>query len=84
MAWPACKPNGNRFGIDADKQDGLVRILAEPNVMAISGQEGSFLAGGKFFIPVAQDNNKVTLEETGIRRRPALYPDRAGRAGAST
>ncbi|HEU4374772.1 MAG TPA: type II and III secretion system protein family protein, partial [Telluria sp.] len=53
----------NRIGADAQKQDGLVRMLAEPTVMALSGQEGSFLAGGKIFIPVAQDNNKITLEE---------------------
>ncbi|HEU4373986.1 MAG TPA: pilus assembly protein N-terminal domain-containing protein, partial [Telluria sp.] len=50
------KSNGNRIGADAQKQDGLVRMLAEPTVMALSGQEGSFLAGGKIFIPVAQDN----------------------------
>jgi len=70
------KTNGNRFGIEADKLDGMVRILAEPNVLAISGQEGSFLAGGKFFIPVAQDNNKVTLEEkefgVGLRFTPTV------------
>jgi len=57
------RATGNHLSIAADKQDGLVRILAEPTVMAISGQEGSFLAGGKIFVPVAQDNNKVTLEE---------------------
>ncbi|MBQ5940906.1 MULTISPECIES: type II and III secretion system protein family protein [unclassified Massilia] len=70
------KPNGNMVAVEADKQDGLVRILAEPNVMAISGQEGSFLAGGKFYIPVAQDNNKVTLEEkefgVGLRFTPTV------------
>lgn len=53
--------------LDAEKRDGMVKILAEPNVMAISGQEGSFLAGGKVFIPVAQDNQSgrttITLEE---------------------
>jgi pilus assembly protein CpaC len=38
--------------IDADKTDTVLKILAEPNIIAISGQEGSFLAGGKFFIPV--------------------------------
>lgn len=72
----ALKDNGNRIGIEADKQDGLVRILAEPNVLAISGQEGSFLAGGKFDIPVAQDNNKVSLEEkefgVGLRFTPTV------------
>jgi len=53
--------------IDAEKRDGVVKILAEPNIMAISGQEGSFLAGGKIFIPVSQDSangsTRVTLEE---------------------
>ncbi|NMF89431.1 type II and III secretion system protein family protein [Aromatoleum petrolei] len=55
------------LGLDMQKTDGLVKILAEPTVMAISGQEGSFLAGGKIFIPVAQSNNNggqtITLEE---------------------
>jgi len=44
------------IGVDAQKKDGLVKILAEPTVMAISGHQGSFLAGGKIFIPVAQTN----------------------------
>jgi pilus assembly protein CpaC len=42
--------------IDGENRDGLVKILAEPNLMAISGQEGSFLAGGKVFFPVAQSS----------------------------
>ena len=74
--FDARKSNGNQLTLEAQKQDGLVRILAEPNVMAISGQEGSFLAGGKIFIPVAQDNNKVTLEEkefgVGLRFTPTV------------
>lgn len=53
--------------VDGEKRDGLVKILAEPTVMAISGQEASFLAGGKIFIPVAQNAVSgaalVTLEE---------------------
>jgi len=67
---------GGRLVGDADKKDSLVRVLAEPNVLAISGQEGTFLAGGKFFIPVAQDNNKITLEEkefgVGLRFTPTV------------
>ncbi len=67
---------GGRLVGDADKRDSLVRVLAEPNVLAISGQEGTFLAGGKFFIPVAQDNNKITLEEkefgVGLRFTPTV------------
>jgi pilus assembly protein CpaC len=50
------------------KNDGLVKVLAEPTVMAISGQTGSFLAGGKILIPVTQASStggvpSVTLEE---------------------
>ena len=55
------------IGLDMQKTDGLVKVLAEPTVMAISGQKGSFNAGGKIFIPVAQDSGAggrtVTLEE---------------------
>ena len=53
--------------LNMQKTDGLVKVLAEPTVMAISGQTGSFLAGGKIFIPVSQvDGNggrTITLEE---------------------
>lgn len=58
--------NSTMLSVDALKSDGLIKILAEPTVMAISGQEGSFLAGGKIFIPVAQGDSgsrTVTLEE---------------------
>ena len=72
----ATKTNGNQIALGADKHDALVRMLAEPNVMAISGQEGTFLAGGKFYIPVAQDNNRITLEEkefgVGLRFTPTV------------
>ncbi|MFC0698330.1 type II and III secretion system protein family protein [Paraburkholderia humisilvae] len=55
------------LAIDAQKTDQLVKILAEPNLMAISGQEASFLAGGKVFIPVPQSNGTggttITLQE---------------------
>ncbi|MES2129177.1 MAG: type II and III secretion system protein family protein [Pseudomonadota bacterium] len=59
--------NGNFLTFDAQKTDGLVKVLAEPTIMAISGQEASFLAGGKIFIPVSLSNNNgqptVSLEE---------------------
>jgi pilus assembly protein CpaC len=66
--------------LDAERKDGLVKILAEPTIMAISGQEGSFLAGGKIFIPVAQSGNggvvTITLEEkefgVGLRFTPTV------------
>jgi pilus assembly protein CpaC len=75
-AVTAVKSNGNGLQATAEKQDSLVRVLAEPNVMAISGQEGTFLAGGKFYIPVAQDNNRITLAEkefgVGLRFTPTV------------
>lgn len=68
------------FTIDGQKDDGLVRILAEPNIMAISGQQASFLSGGKIFIPVAQSNTNgvpvMTLEEKefgiGVKFTPTV------------
>jgi len=41
---------------------GLVRTLAEPNLVALSGDTAFFLAGGEFPIPVAQDNDTITVE----------------------
>ncbi|MDM5176206.1 type II and III secretion system protein family protein [Massilia sp. DJPM01] len=68
------------FGIDAQQKDGLVRVLAEPNIMAISGQSASFLSGGKVFIPVAQSRDSgganITLEEkefgVGLKFSPTV------------
>jgi len=42
------------YYIAALRQNNLLRILAEPNLTAISGQEASFLAGGSFPVPVTQ------------------------------
>jgi pilus assembly protein CpaC len=55
--------------IDALAQEGLVNILAEPNLTALSGETASFLAGGEFPIPVATDENDITIEfkEFGIQ-----------------
>ncbi len=47
--------------IDALQEDGLIKVLAEPNLVTLSGQTASFLAGGEFPIPVPQDNN-TTIE----------------------
>lgn len=67
---------GKSLRIDAERQDNLVRILAEPTLIAVSGQEGSFLAGGKILIPVAQDDRRITLEEkefgVGLRFTPTV------------
>jgi pilus assembly protein CpaC len=74
------KANGNGLTFDAAKQDGLIKILAEPTIVAISGQEGSFLAGGKIFIPTASTNQlgfaTITLTEkefgVGLKFTPTV------------
>mgnify|MGYP002630222918 CR=1 FL=1 len=48
--------------IDALAQENLVTILAEPNLTALSGETASFIAGGEFPIPIAQDADKITIE----------------------
>jgi pilus assembly protein CpaC len=49
------------FLIDAEREDNLIKILAEPNIVAISGQEASFLVGGEIMIPIPQALGMVTL-----------------------
>jgi len=46
--------------IDALDQNGLVNILAEPNLTAASGETASFLAGGEFPVPVPQPGGTGT------------------------
>src|SRR6056297_796854 len=48
--------------LEAFEQKGIVRTLAEPNLTALSGQEANFLAGGEYPIPVAQDEDTITVE----------------------
>lgn len=56
--------------IDALEEKGLAKTLAEPTLIALSGETASFLAGGEFPIPVVQSgggggqdgNNAVTVE----------------------
>jgi len=54
--------NDIRAVIDALNQEGLLTVLAEPNLVALSGQTASFLAGGEFPIPVSQTNGAITVE----------------------
>jgi pilus assembly protein CpaC len=73
-------PNvGDSFLIDAEKRDDLVRILAEPNIVAISGQEASFLVGGEVMIPIPQFAGVVTLQSrqfgVGLRFTPTVLEE---------
>jgi pilus assembly protein CpaC len=55
--------------VQALEAKGLARRLAEPNLIALSGEKASFLAGGEVPIPVAAEDNQVTVQfkEYGVR-----------------
>jgi pilus assembly protein CpaC len=69
--------------IEALKSQNLLQILAEPNLIAVNGKEASFLAGGEFPFPVAQQNASgiatVTIQfrEFGVRLKftPVIQPN---------
>ncbi|HKF72840.1 MAG TPA: type II and III secretion system protein family protein [Stellaceae bacterium] len=48
--------------LDALENHGLINVLAEPNLSAVSGEPASFLAGGEFPIPVPQGNNTISID----------------------
>ncbi|MHA1598566.1 MAG: type II and III secretion system protein family protein [Alphaproteobacteria bacterium] len=48
--------------IDALEEEGLVTVMAEPNLTALSGETASFLAGGEFPILVPGSDGNVTIE----------------------
>ncbi|MEI5996887.1 pilus assembly protein N-terminal domain-containing protein [Paraburkholderia bengalensis] len=76
------KANNRPFNLalDAQKTDNLIKILAEPNLVTISGQEATFLSGGKIFIPIPQSSgngvSSITLQEeefgVGLRFTPTV------------
>ncbi|WP_295450285.1 type II and III secretion system protein family protein [uncultured Thiodictyon sp.] len=53
--------------IDAAKDSGLARILAEPNLTTLSGQEAKFLAGGQYPYTVAQPTQGAVLYTTEFK-----------------
>ncbi|MEM5543363.1 type II and III secretion system protein family protein [Sulfitobacter sp. AS92] len=48
--------------LEALEEKGVVRFLAEPNLVALSGQEAKFLAGGEYPVPVAQTGDTIAVE----------------------
>lgn len=48
--------------IDAMDTQGMVSVLAEPNLTALSGETASFLAGGEFPVPVGVDDNEIEIQ----------------------
>jgi pilus assembly protein CpaC len=48
--------------IQALEEQGVARRLAEPNLVTMSGEKASFLAGGEMPIPVAQQQGQISIE----------------------
>jgi pilus assembly protein CpaC len=48
--------------IEAFERAGLLRVLAEPNLTAISGEAARFLAGGEFPVPVNSEDGQISVE----------------------
>jgi pilus assembly protein CpaC len=65
--------------IDALQEDGLLQILAKPTLIAQSGQSASFLAGGEFPFPVAEDYQNFSIEwkpfGVGLNFTPTVIGD---------
>lgn len=66
----------SRYGLtlDALEDNGLLTTLAEPNLVAVSGETAYFLAGGEFPIPVGERSSetggvevRIEFKEFGVR-----------------
>lgn len=57
--------------LQAMRDNGLMRVLAEPNLVALNGQEANFIAGGEMPYPQASSTGTPSIEfkEFGIRLR---------------
>ena len=67
---------GKKLQVDAERKTGLIKILAEPTIVAMSGQEGYFLVGGKIYTPTVGANGSVDYVErtygVGLRFTPTV------------
>jgi pilus assembly protein CpaC len=65
--------------INLGEQTGMVTTLAEPTLVALSGETASFLAGGEFPIPISQSLGAVTIEYkqygVGLAFSPTVLED---------
>ncbi|MCV6612170.1 MAG: type II and III secretion system protein family protein [Amphritea sp.] len=58
------------LAIEAAKETGSAKVLAEPTLTTLSGQEANFLSGGEFPIPVPDDDGlTIEFKEFGIGLR---------------
>ncbi len=67
------------MALNVAKDKGLAKILAEPTLTTLSGQEASFLSGGEFPIPVPQGDRTITISYkefgVGLKFLPVVLGD---------
>lgn len=67
------------LALDIAKETGVAKVLAEPNLTALSGAKAEFLAGGEFPIPVP-DEDGITIEYkeygVGVKFIPTILSDK--------
>lgn len=67
--------------LEAAKDNGSAKVLAEPTLTTLTGQEAEFLSGGEFPIPVNSGNNSngITIEYkqfgVGVKFLPVVLDD---------
>lgn len=61
--------------LSALEQKGMVRTLARPNLIAMSGQEASFLAGGEFPYPIPTGPQQIGIEFRQFGVKLNVTPD---------
>jgi pilus assembly protein CpaC len=71
---------GFSFRMQALERQGLIRTLAQPNIIALSGETANFLAGGEFPVPVGVAiNGQIAIEfkqfGVGLAFTPTLLED---------
>ena len=62
---------GTTLALDIAQSQGLARILAEPNLTTLSGQQAEFLSGGEFPVPTWQSaSDDGRFQSTGVEFKP--------------
>ena len=72
-------PNSIDVRIEALEEKGVIRTLATPNLISMSGESASFLAGGEFPIPISGRNGEIAIEfrqfGVGLSFTPTVLDD---------
>lgn len=61
--------------LDAAKDNGSAKVLAEPTLVTLTGQQAEFISGGEFPVPITEDDG-ITIEYkefgVGVRFLPVV------------